>query len=131
MDIAALLHPSVQEYIVQKTGSDTTKLALQKNPFPAIDFKIILNQIESRNKSAAKLPTWFTTESIVYPTKISLEQTSSEVTAQYKSTLVSGDTLIDLTGGFGVDDYYFARKMKSVIHCELNTDLSEIVVHNF
>jgi len=131
MDIAALLHPSVQEYIVQKTGSDTTKLALQKNPFPAIDFKIILNQIESRNKSAAKLPTWFTTESIVYPTKISLEQTSSEVTAQYKSTLVSGDTLIDLTGGFGVDDYYFARKMTSVIHCELNTDLSEIVVHNF
>jgi hypothetical protein len=42
----------------------------------------------------------------------------------------SGSTLIDLTGGFGVDDYYF-QKVKSITHCEINTGLSEIVAHNF
>jgi 16S rRNA G966 N2-methylase RsmD len=45
--------------------------------------------------------------------------------------LLNGSSLIDLTGGFGVDDYYFANTMKSVTHCEINSDLSEIVKHNF
>ena len=131
MDFVALLQPDIQKYILDKTGSDISKLALQKNPFSEIDFKIILNQIESRFKSAAKLPTWFDGKNIIYPSKISIEQTSSEITAKYKSTLVSGDALIDLTGGFGVDDYYFSKKIKSVYHCEINAELSEIVAHNF
>lgn len=131
MTIAELLQPEIQNYIIEKTGTDISKLSLQKNPFSAIDFKIILNQIELRTKSKDKLPTWFNGDNIVYPSKISLEQTSSEITAQYKATLVSGEYLIDLTGGFGVDDYYFSKKIKSVFHCEINTELSEIVAHNF
>jgi hypothetical protein len=63
------------------------------------------------------------------PSKVSIEQTSSEKTALYKSTIVSGSTLIDLTGA-SVDDYYF-QKVKSITHCEINTGLSEIVAHNF
>ena len=49
----------------------------------------------------------------------------------YKSTIVSGTSLIDLTGGFGVDDFYFAKKLKAVAHCEINPDLSNLVKHNF
>ena len=131
VNLVVLLQTDIQKYILDKTGSDISKLALQKNPFPEMDFKIILNQIESRSKSAAKLPTWFDGQNIIYPSKISIEQTSSEVTAEYKSTLVSGESIIDLTGGFGVDDYYFSKKMKSVYHCEINSELSEIVAHNF
>jgi hypothetical protein len=52
-------------------------------------------------------------------------------TAKYKSSLVSGQKLIDCTGGFGIDDYYFSKQFKTVIHCELNSDLSQIVKHNF
>jgi hypothetical protein len=36
-----------------------------------------------------------------------------------------------LTGGFGVDDYYFQKKNKTVAHCEINPELSNIVKHNF
>src|SRR5690606_38216079 len=43
----------------------------------------------------------------------------------------SGETLIDLTGGFGVDDLYFAKRFTKVIHCEFQEDLSAIVEHNF
>lgn len=130
MNIAALLNPQIQNYILEKNNSDVSKLAFQNNPFPEIDFKIILNQIECRTKSKDKLPTWFTTKNIIYPSKISVEQTSSETTAKYKSELISGENLIDLSGGFGVDDYYFSKKINQVIHCEINADLSKIVAHN-
>lgn len=131
MEIQTILQPNIQEFIVEKTNSDVSKLALINNPFPEIDYKILLNQIEARAKSKDKLPTWFNTRNIIYPSKISIEQTSSEITANYKSDLVSGKTLIDLTGGFGVDDYYFSKKMEKVVHCEINEELSEIVKHNF
>ena len=125
------MHPDIQEFIIQNTGADLTKLALQKNPFPEADWILILNQIEARSKAKEKLPTWFSAANIIYPSKISVEQTSSEKTAAYKADLISGETLIDLTGGFGVDDYYFSKNFKAVTHCEINEDLSEIVKHNF
>lgn len=127
----SILHPDIQEFIIQNTGADLTKLALQKNPFPDLEWILILNQIEARTKAKEKLPTWFSASNIIYPSKISVEQTSSEKTAAYKADLISGQTLIDLTGGFGVDDYYFSQKFKTVTHCEINEDLSEIVKYNF
>ena len=45
--------------------------------------------------------------------------------------MISGSSLIDLTGGFGLDDYYFSKKFKHVIHCEKNAALSEMVQHNY
>ena len=127
----SLLHHDIQDFITQNIGVSITKLALQKNPFPEVDWIAVLNQIEAKSKAKAKLPTWFKTENIIYPGRISVEQTSSEKTAEYKTSLISGATLIDLTGGFGVDDYYFSKKFKKIAHCEINADLSEIVKHNF
>ncbi|WP_264554154.1 class I SAM-dependent methyltransferase [Flavobacterium sp. N2038] len=126
----SILHQNIQDFISQNCGASITKLALQKNPFPEVDWILILNQIEAKTKAKEKLPTWFSTENIVYPSKISIEQTSSEKTAAYKSSLIEGETIIDLTGGFGVDDYYFAKKFKVVAHCEINEELSSVVKHN-
>ena len=129
--ITALLSVAVQEFISQNIDANISKLALQKNPFPEVPWVEILTQISAKNKAKEKLPTWYCHSNIIYPSKISVEQTSSEKTALYKSNLVSGENLIDLTGGFGVDDYYFSKKMNQVFHCELNRELSEIVTHNF
>src|SRR5690606_23976306 len=107
------------------------KLSLQKNPCSELDYKVVLNQIEAKTNSKTKLPTWFNCENIIFQNKISVEQTSSEVTANYKSKLISGKNIIDLTGGFGVDCYYFSKVFEHVIHCEINSELSEIVKHNF
>ncbi|CAM4056489.1 class I SAM-dependent methyltransferase [Flavobacterium antarcticum] len=127
----SILQKEVQDFINSNLFSDIQKLALKKNPFPNLDYKMLLNQIVSKGKSKEKLPTWFTTDGIIYPEKISIEQTSSEKTAQYKATLVSGARLVDLTGGFGIDDYYFSKKIEKVIHCEINADLSSVTKHNF
>lgn len=127
----SILDKNIQEFITQNSGASITKLALQKNPFPEIDWILVLNQIEAKSKAKEKLPTWFNTENIIYPSKVSVEQTSSEKTAAYKASLISGESLIDLTGGFGVDDYYFSKNFKNIVHCEINEDLSAIVKHNF
>lgn len=126
-----ILNPEIQQFINDNIDKKITELALQKNPFSDVEWISILNQIEAKTKAKLKLPSWFATKNIVYPSKISVEQTSSEKTASYKAGIVSGESLIDLTGGFGVDDYFFAKKMNTVAHCEINPELSQIVKHNF
>ncbi len=127
----SILNTEIQDFINKNISTSISKLALQKNPFPDVEWIHILNQIEAKSKAKDKLPTWFNTKNIIFPSKISVEQTSSEQTALYKSSIVSGEQLIDLTGGFGVDDYYFATKITHVTHCEINPELSEIVQYNF
>jgi len=117
-------------FINEHLNADLQRLALQKNPFSAYDWKWILNQIQAKKKAQKKLPTWFGNDRIVFPSALSVEQTSSESLAQYKASLISGNSLIDLTGGFGVDDFYFARSFKKVVHCEFQKELSGIVSHN-
>ena len=130
MDFSKILQPKIQKFISENGPVNINQLALKKNPFPEIPFTILLNQIAAKQKAKDKLPTWFHTNNIIYPEKLSIEQTSSEITAKYKASLLSGTSLIDLTGGFGVDDYYFSKVVEKVIHCEINTELSEIVKHN-
>lgn len=128
---ADLLQTEVQEFIRSNTQNDIIKLALAKNPFPNIPLSEIIGQIAARAKAKKKLPTWFNSSNIIYPSKVSIEQTSSEITAEFKAELVSGGTLADLTGGFGVDSFYFAKRMDKVIHCEQNVELHQLVRHNF
>ncbi|RZJ34269.1 MAG: class I SAM-dependent methyltransferase [Flavobacterium sp.] len=126
-----LLSPEIQEFIVSHSDGDIAALALRKNPFPDVDWREVVNQIAARAKSREKLPTWFNSELIYYPATISIEQASSEATARYKATIVDGNLLTDLTGGFGVDSYFFAQQISTVTHCEMNAELSAIAAHNF
>ena len=126
-----LLRSEIQDFIRSHSSADVAKLALQKNPFPDVKWNVIIEQIASYQKAKEKLPTWFSSKFILYPPKVSIEQTSSEITAKYKSTLIKGASIIDLTGGFGVDAYYFSKQLKLVVHCEMNEELSLIAAHNF
>lgn len=122
-------NPQVIDFITQNWTKELTQLAFQlsKSDLPKV---FILNQIQGKQKSKEKLPIWFQNNQILFPKKISIEQSSSEITAKYKADLLEGNTLIDLTGGFGVDDYFFAKNFKKVFHCELNEELHQIVKHN-
>ena len=126
-----ILNTVNQRFINENINSDPASLLFRKNQNTPVDIKLLVEQIEARKKSEKKLPTWFNTQKIYYPNKINIEQTSSEITAQYKSELISGKSIIDLTGGFGVDSYYFSKRFKKVVHCEINADLSSLAKHNF
>jgi len=125
-----LLLPEVQKFIFDNLDKDLNKVILKGSPFEGIRIQDLAQQIEGKQKAKKKLPLWFATENILFPPKLNLEQTSSEPTALYKSALVTGDSLIDLTGGFGIDASYFSKSVNKVVHCELNPELSDLVKHN-
>jgi len=121
----------VQQFIDANLNKDLQQLILKGSPFEDVSIQELANQIQAKQKAKAKLPTWFNTATIYFPQKVSMEQTSSEITAKYKASLFSGENFIDLTAGFGVDSYYFSKVFKRGIHCEINSELSKIVKHNY
>ena len=126
-----LLRSEIQEFIGVNLRTDITQLILKNSVFEGVTNKELAEQIIGKLKCKDKLPTWFELKDAYFPPKISIEQTSSEETARYKSSLISGKNLIDLTGGFGVDDFYFSQVFDTIIHCELAPQLSAITAHNF
>lgn len=125
-----ILNTGVQVFIDNNLSADILSVLLFKPAFDEISQKELVQQIESKKKAQSKLPTWFKTPGIYYPNKLHIEQTSSEITASYKSDLVGGKTLVDLTGGYGVDAFFFSQKMTKVFHCEWDDELCQIVSHN-
>lgn len=126
-----ILNTEIQEFISNNLNSDISKLLLKGTNFNTVTTKEIIEQIEAKAKCKKKLPTWFSSEKIYYPNKLNIEQTSSETTAEYKSQLFSGHSILDITGGFGVDCFYFSKHFESVTHCEIDEKLSAIVASNF
>jgi 16S rRNA G966 N2-methylase RsmD len=107
-----ILESAAQEFINGHLNDDVHKISMSKSPIEGIAAKELANQIAAKKKSLKKLPTWFQT------------------TALYKANLAIGNTLIDLTAGFGVDSYYFSQRIQNTVHCEIDTDLLEISKHN-
>ena len=126
-----ILNKDVQNFIDDNLNVDPLKVILQGTTFPGVTVQEIGQQIDSKKRSKKKLPSWYNCHNIYYPKRLNIEQSSSEVTAKYKSTLVSGKSLIDITGGFGVDCFHFSNKFKKITHCEIDGYLSEIVSYNF
>ena len=120
----------MQAFIQANLNTDISRILLSKSPYPDVSSQELAGQIDSRKRCEKKLPQWYSTPGIYFPPKISIEQASSEVAARFKATLVTGSTLLDLTGGFGVDSYCFEKAGMKVSHAERNAELSEIAKHN-
>ena len=125
-----IFNKSVQDYISKNLSTDVFKVILKKQIFPKVTNKEIAEQISAKAKSKKKLPTYFNTPNIYFPNKVNIEQTSSEKTAEFKSKIVTGNTMIDATGGFGVDSMYFSKEFKKTVYIEENKELFEIVKVN-
>ena len=126
-----ILKKEVQQFINDNLATDVHRILLSKSPFADVSSKQLVEQIESKLKAREKLPTWFETNNIVYPKKLNLSQSSSEKAAFYKASLLNGKSIVDLTGGFGVDCFAFSKQLKNVVHVEQNESLSPIAAHNF
>lgn len=129
--IDRLLRPQVQKFIQDNIDKSLTTLALSTSPFSDIAMYELVEQIEGWQKAKEKLPSWSKTTGVIYPSRISMEQCSSEMTANYKASLISGCSLLDMTGGLGVDSIAFAKNFDNVVYCEQNQNLAKIALHNF
>lgn len=119
--------------VIQQFQEMDTQEFVLKNPakLDAENLRFVAEQIAARKKAKSKLPTWFANQKVVFPPTLSLEQASSEITAKYKSQLITGNLLIDLTGGMGIDCSFFINHSKSIIYVEQKTELVEITKYNF
>ena len=141
-----------KQFIRAHERDDIRETALR---FMRADMPLLLNQIAGRQVAEKKIPSWYAEEDIVYPPHLSLEQSSSELTARYKASLVSrGDRLFsgfppfvevanagaveggnnsfaDLTGGMGVDFSFLSPRFRKAVYVEQNQELCRVAEHNF
>jgi len=120
-----------RQFILNHRFDDLRKLAFKSFDNTDIDIQYVLKQIEGRQIAESKIPSWFQSDEIVYPTHLSLEQCSSEQTARYKAGLVSGYSFVDLTGGLGVDFAFISTNFRESFYVEKQKELCEIATHNF
>lgn len=123
--------------VIKHLHDDVQQLALQRNRYPQLsdaDFRFFLQQIEGRQRTRDKLPTFAQKADWWYPVRLSCEQCSSEATARYKAALImpfAHNVLIDLTSGYGVDTFFMSEHVSEVHYVERNAELCAIAEHNF
>ncbi|MGE8434111.1 class I SAM-dependent methyltransferase [Chryseobacterium joostei] len=125
-----ILNKDVQNYINANLKTDLHALLLKKSPFPEVSMQEIVQQIKGKQVAEKKFP-FLLKDGIIFPPQLSLEQSSSEKTALYKSEILKGKKFIDLTSGFGIDAYYLSQNFGDITLVEQNTELLEIVEHNW
>lgn len=126
------------EFIREYRERDIRQLALQANRFPDVDMPYALDQIQGWQIARRKLPKWAACDGVIFPPHLSMEQCSSEPTAQYKLNLAMEWTcqvghasrMTDLTGGFGVDFSFTSCAFAAATYVERNEQLCHIVEHN-
>ena len=118
------------QFVQDHLEEDPAHLLFKYHKKVAFDLKMAVQQIAARQKAAKKLPNWSKNLHLLFPASISVEQSSSEQTASFKSEGLSGNCLIDLTGGFGVDFYHLSQGFEKGVYCEQQPELFQISKHN-
>ena len=183
-----IMNDETREFVAMHRNEDVRELALKAKRVEGLDLPLALDQIAGWQIARKKLPQWASCEGIVHSPHISMEQCSSQFTAQYKSeiaqtllapaatvrarvsdsgesdnqttksepqlsdsaesvmqtaksafqlsdspesdTLVARSSMVDLTGGFGVDFSYLARGFSQATYVERQRHLCDLAEHN-
>ena len=121
----------LRKFIYDHIGDDLSVLLLSASRYRDVDMKVVVGQIKARLHIKEKLPSWYNDDRLFFPSTLAAEQCSSEITAMYKQRFIqSGDCICDLTGGLGIDTYYFSRKARCVIYVEKNEEYCAAAQNN-
>ncbi len=124
------LNETTKQFIRENLNADVPTLALKKAPV-GTDVSLALRQIEARQLLRKKVPSWSENEDLLFPAHLSIEQCSSEASAQYKAKLLQGHSFADLTGGLGIDTYYISQHFQQTDYVEQQAELCDLARHNF
>lgn len=124
------MNDKTRDFIEQNLNADIRQLALKGCRDKDVDFDAAIRQIAGRQTARRKLPSWAALDGILYPPHLNMEQCSSEQTARYKARICSSHpsskTLVDLTGGFGVDFAFMSEAFDEATYVERNSELFAI-----
>ncbi len=133
------------EFVSQHMSDDTARLIMNRSKWPETDIDLAVNCIESRRKLKGKVREWYENPSLIFPLKLSAEQCSSSATGRHKARTARriamtgrngadesrGWKIADLTGGLGVDSWFFSLQASEVLYNEMQERLCEAAAHNF
>lgn len=125
----------MKKFVREHSNDDVNALRLKYDgkKIDKLDFDLdfAFLQIEARQKTRKKLPTFLSHPDFIFPTLLSSEQASNEAIAKFNASLVSSSTsLLDLTAGLGIDDMSFALNGVDVTACEIDSIKCEALRHN-
>ena len=124
------MNDKTRDFIEQNLNADIRQLALKGCRDKDVDIDVAIRQIAGRQTARRKLPSWAALDGILYPPHLNMEQCSSEQTARYKARICSSHpspkTLVDLTGGFGVDFAFMSEAFDEATYVERNSELFAI-----
>lgn len=130
--------PEERAFIHLHAHDEVAALALKLSNQRTMDAARVIRQVKGMQVVSKKVPSWSVAgESLLFPQSLSLEQCSSEITANYKSEWVRAlpfppiRHMADLTGGFGVDSWFLSRGMERADYVERQADLCAAARHNF
>ena len=120
-----------KHFVISNLKENVNRLRLKYHAKNDLPYKELIDQIEARQRLKKKNDLWLANPEILFPPKISQEQSSSDKTAEFKSEIVEGKSFIDATGGMGIDSYFLSRSIQSGVYCELDPYLCSLAAHNF
>ena len=135
-EIERIASSEVQEYIFAHEDADEKKLILREKEILGLSSSLIAQQIAIRRKAEIKLPSFYKTKGVVYPPSLNWEQCSSEATGNFKAEIIHSEIgnrqkkACDLTGGFGIDSFFFSKKGELVDYVDPDINLLNIARHN-
>jgi 16S rRNA G966 N2-methylase RsmD len=130
MEFSESISAEFRQFVQDHLQEDPALLLFKYQGKLKFDLKMAVQQISARQKAAKKLPSWSCNPELLFPASISLEQSSSEETAKFKAEGLTGNVMVDLTGGFGVDFYHLSQEFEKGIYCERQPELFQISKHN-
>lgn len=132
-----VMNAKTWQFVREHRDENVRELALRAGRDSELDLPQALDQIAGWQTARTKLPRWAACEDIVYPPHISMEQCSSQFTAEYKAQVAKRlvaqtdcTSLVDLTGGFGVDCSYMASAFTRTTYVEREAHLCKLAQHN-
>ncbi len=123
-EFAILCSEEVTAAIRENIDRKPTDIALDRRVPHA---STIATQVKNLQKARTKLPSYFAVQAIV-PT-LAYEQSSSEECALRKH--LSGESVLDLTCGLGVDALALSKRFKRVVTIERNEMVAAVANENF
>lgn len=123
-ELEILCSEEIRTAIEGNIGRNPTDIALDKRIPHA---SIVATQVKNLQKARTKLPSYFEARAIV-PT-LAYEQSSSEECAERK--VLSGESVLDLTCGLGVDALALSKRFKRVVTIERNEGVAAVARENF
>lgn len=130
MDFKEFNSDEFKHFVQDHLEEDPALLLFKYQGKVGFDLKTAVQQIAARQKASKKLPSWTKNLDLLFPASISVEQSSSEQTAAFKAEGHSGNKMIDLTGGFGVDFFHLSQGFEKGLYCEQQAELFQISRHN-